>query len=178
MLQQNLPPIIIKQSRGRLVLLLLGCLVFVGLGVWILTLPDSEVGGKGLIAAWIGIPFFGLIGLFAFGRLFSRKPAVVVDLHGITDNASALAAGFIPWANFAGAGIILVKKRKLIVIVLKDTNAYLSSLGPIKRTILKGNLALVGYVVAIPGVTFAMPVEELLATIEQYARATAAWPGQ
>ena len=160
--------VVLPSSWARTLLILLGCLGFVGLSVWIMSLPAHEVSLKVTIAAWVGIPFFGLIGIFALYRLFSNNPALIIDVNGITDNASALSAGFIPWSNFASAAIITIKNQRMIRIDLVNVNGFLTSLGPFKRRVLKMNLAMVGYAVAIPGVSFAMPIEEVLSHINRY----------
>ena len=164
-------PIIIYPSRNRIVLLFLGSIAFVAIGVWMLTLPPGEVGTKGTISAWICIPFFGTTGVFALTRLFSKKPALIIDQSGITDNASGLSAGFIPWSDITGAGIATFQKQKFLGISLRNPQDYLEKASLLKRLLMKSNSSWVGYIVNIPQITLPVAVEDLLAQVNQFKQA-------
>lgn len=161
-------PIVIYPSRSRVLLILLGSIAFVAGSAWMLTLPFQEIGIKGTIAAWLCVPFFGTTGLFALTRLFSNKPALTIDSAGITDNASGLSAGFIPWSDVTGAGIATFQKQKFLGISLRNPEDYLAKASSFKRLLMKTNSSWVGYVVNIPQVTLPVAVEDLLAHVNQY----------
>ncbi|MFK5283176.1 STM3941 family protein, partial [Lacticaseibacillus paracasei] len=84
-----------------------------------------------------------------------------------TDNASVLSAGFIPWSDIAGAGIVTFQEQKFLGISLKDPQKYLVKASFFKRLLMRINSSLVGYVVNIPQGILPVPVEELLAHIER-----------
>jgi hypothetical protein len=155
--------------RGRLALLLCGALVFVAFDCWLLMPPYTNTGFDEFLFAGLGLPFFGLAALFILSRLLSRKPALVIDASGITDNGSLVAAGFIPWSDFADAGIASVGKTRFLGIRLRDPDAYLARSNALKRFLVQINMQLCGYPCNIPVTTLPCTVEELLATVKQHA---------
>ncbi|MDZ7918648.1 STM3941 family protein [Rhodoferax sp.] len=161
-------PTIIYPSRSRAFLNLLGSLTLLAAGSLMLLLPLKEIGITGKVIALLGVAFFGKTGLFALTRLFSNKPAVIIDSVGITDNASALAAGFIPWSDIVSAGIFTFQKQKFLGLSLRNPEEYLAKVSAFKRILMKTNSSWVGYLVTIPQVTLSMPVEELIAHVHQY----------
>ena len=164
----TMAPIVIYPSRSRVFLILLGSITFVAAGTLMLLLSLNEIGITGKIFALLGVAFFGKTGLFALIRLFSNEPALTIDSGGITDNASALSAGFIPWSDIIGAGIFRFQKQKFLGISLRNPEKYLAKASAFKRILMKTNSSLVGYVVTIPQVTLPMPVEDLLTHVDQY----------
>lgn len=137
-----------------------------------LMLPSGEIGIKQTISAWICIPFFGTVGAFALTRLFSKKPALIIDQSGITDNASGLSVGFIPWSDITGTGIATFQKQKLLGISLRNPQEYLEKATILKRLLMKSNSSWVGYVINIPQITLPVAVEDLQVQINQFKNAT------
>lgn len=164
-------PIIIYPSHNRIALLFLGSIAFVAIGIWMVTLSSNEIGIKRTISAWICILFFGTIGVFTLTRLFSKKPALIIDQAGITDYASSLSAGFIPWSDITGAGIATFHKQKFLGISLRNPQDYLEKASLLKRLLMKSNSSWVGYIVNIPQITLPVAVEDLLVQVNQFKQA-------
>ncbi|MDT7515316.1 STM3941 family protein [Rhodoferax mekongensis] len=164
----TMAPFVIYPSRSRVFLILFGSVTFVAAGALMLLLPLNEIGITGKIVALLGVAFFGKTGLFAITRLISNKPALAIDSGGITDHASALSVGFIPWSDIIGAGICTFQKQKFLGISLRNPEEYLAKTSAFKRILMKTNSSWVGYVVVIPQVTISMPVEDLLVHVDKY----------
>lgn len=164
-------PIVIHCSRSQVQTLLRGAIAFIIIGATMILLPDTDIGRIGTIVGWSSVSFFGAVAVYALIRLNSNKPALIIDSKGITDNASGLSAGFIPWSDITGSGIVTFLEQKFIGIALKDPQKYLAKVNPIKRLLMRMNSSMAGYVVCIPQVTFSIPIEEVLAHIEaRYAQ--------
>lgn len=161
-------PVVIYPSRIRVFLILLISITFVAAGTLMLLLPLNEIGITGKIFTLLGVAFSGKTGLFAITRLFSNMPALTIDIGGITDHASALSVGFIPWSDITSAGIFTFQKQKFLGISLRNPEAYLAKVSPFKRVLMKTNSSWVGYVVNIPQVTLSVQIEDLLVHIHQY----------
>lgn len=168
MTHTTVDPIVIYPSRSRVFLILLISIAFVAAGTLMLLLPLNEIRITGKIVALLGVAFFGKTGLFALTRLFSNMPALTIDSGGITDNASALSVGFIPWSDIIRAGIFTFQKQKFLGISLRNPKEYQAKVSPFKRVLMKTNSSWVGYVVNIPQGTLPVPVEDLLVHINQY----------
>lgn len=123
--------IIIKVSKRKLALNLLGSIAFVLIGIWLLTFqPETAnpVLNNPVVkygAAIICIAFFGTIGIFLAKRLADNRPAFVIDESGITDNSSAIAAGFIPWGDITLFPITERAKKIFILIMVNNPEHYL-----------------------------------------------------
>ena len=64
----------------------------------------------------VAIILFGLLAIFLIKKLFDKKPGLVFTSSGIVDNASAVAAGFIPWSEVIGADIFEMQQQKMLII--------------------------------------------------------------
>jgi hypothetical protein len=169
-----LGPIVVYQSRCRLAALLLGSLLFVVLGVLLLARHPASMSAKTTIAAAVGIPFFGACGLFILSRLIWRKPAIIIDNEGLTDQASAASVGFIPWSDIAYAKVVVLtfrsSRQKYLGVSLRNPNNYLAKCGPLARVLLRANAGMSGYVVSIPQAALSVGLEVVLAHIEFFLR--------
>lgn len=169
---------IIELSKRKIVLLLLGAFAFVAAGIWMLTLDDASiqsrrgvndplyVHGLGLVA----IVFFGLCGLYALKKLFDKKPALVFNNSGIVDNVSSVSAGFIPWSEVVGAQIYEIQKQKLLIIKVRDPQAYIARGSLLKQKLNKANYKMVGSPISISANTLAIKFSELVSLFDQYQR--------
>lgn len=93
-------PFVAFNSRKRLVLMLLGCLLFVVGSLWMVGAFGEPPQGRGRRSGlawvgWLGIPFFGALALVAIAKLRDRKPRLVVDEEGIL--WSSWSGETIPW---------------------------------------------------------------------------------
>ncbi|MDP9912316.1 hypothetical protein J2W27_004442 [Variovorax boronicumulans] len=172
-LSRDSPPsrmtsVVVYPSRLRMALMLLGALAFVAGGVWLLMHPFRETRVAGWVVAWASILFFGAAGLFALTRLFSRKPALTIDHTGIVDNASGLAAGFIPWSDVVDAQVFEFQRQRFLGLSLRNPQDYLAQASPLKRLLMKANASLVGFPVNIPEATLSMTVATLLTHINEF----------
>jgi hypothetical protein len=148
---------VVPLSRGKVLLLIAGSIVFVALGFWMFQLDSAWiesqrrfndpmlVHGVGIIA----VVFFGLCGAAAIRKLFDRKPGLVLSSVGILDNSSGASAGLIPWADIEGFDTFVIHKQRLLVIKLVSPEKYVSSGGSFRRALNRANMKMVGSPVAI-----------------------------
>src|SRR5262249_43517214 len=119
--------LIIKFSKKKIVLLIVGSCAFVALGVWMSVdaesiAPDLPIKSR-LLARGIGlvaILFFGLCGAYGMKKLFDKRPGLVLNSSGIIDNSSGLAAGFIPWDEILSAEIFQIYSQKVLIIEVRN----------------------------------------------------------
>ncbi len=130
----------IELSKVKVLLLTLGSLAFVALGAWLISLDSAAIAAQShrspLYVHGIGLAsiiFFGLTGISSFKKLFDTRPGLVLNSSGIVDNSSAVAAGFVPWAEISGAEAIQIRRQRILAIKLKDPQKYIERGNKLKQ---------------------------------------------
>lgn len=157
--------LVVYPSASRMVLLVIGGLGFVGLGVWLLFLPESEQEPGAAIVGYIGIVFFGACAAYGVFRLLVKRPALIVDARGLTDNGSALGVGLLRWDEIATIGEYRFRGQTMLGIVPRNLERVLSRVGPFKRFALRANLRLGAAPLNIPQMVLPVPVGDLVEAI-------------
>jgi len=165
---------IIYLRRGRLVWAALGSVGFVAGGFFLMKHPELENDWLAQVIGAISILFFGAAFFYILSRLIRPKPAVILRSDGIIDQASGLAAGFIPWSEIASVHIATMHYQRFLCLVPSHPDLVLAQQSAAKRTLMQANVGLVGAPVAIPLDYLTMPGDQLLAEVE--ARITQAHP--
>ncbi|MFE0510313.1 STM3941 family protein [Streptomyces sp. NPDC058964] len=152
-------------SVRRALLVALGSAVFVALGIWML-IGHSTL--KATLTGAVAVPFFGLCGCVAIGRLARRRPELELTGDGLTH----AMLGPIAWAEIAAVGIREIKVRsssqRVIELVLHDPGAYLARAPRFARIAGKANLRL-GYSPAtIAATTLPVGVDEVLEAMRRH----------
>jgi hypothetical protein len=171
--------LVIPLSRTKLALLLLIACLFVVAGWWMFDLDAAQIAAQRrynnpLFVHGIGLLglVFGALGAVAIARkLFDTSPGLILDERGLTDNASAMSAGFIPWSDITGIQVQQIHRQRLLNVVLADPEAYLARCKPWKRLLLRGNLRMGASPVAIPSSTLAIGFDELVERVEEHLAA-------
>ena len=176
---------IIERSKAKIVLLILLSCGIVALGVWLFSLDEATirsqrrfdnpmfVHGVGLVTVLI----FGLCGLVGLKMLFDKKPGLIFSSSGIVDNASDVAAGFIPWSEIVGSKILEIQKQKMLVIEVRDPRRYIDRGGALRRALNKSNYKMVGSPIAVAPNTLKINFSQLVSLFDQYQRKYGARPG-
>jgi hypothetical protein len=129
--------------RGKMLLLCIGCFIFVALTpIAILSSTKSGIAGLLFVSVWASanLLFFGSGFLWTLRAVLRpQQPALVISDHGITDNASAFSAGFIPWDAMQSVTV-----GPVVTITIKDFKTNLCHLPPVKRWFQSTNVACFG----------------------------------
>lgn len=122
----------IPLNKRKLVKGLIGSIIFVVLGCWLLIYQpetsnpffDNPLIKYG--AAIASILFFGF-GIFYFSKkVLDKKPGITIDDKGIFDNSSAVSVGLIPWTDFIKTSIVMTMKHEYLVIGVNNPEFYLN----------------------------------------------------
>lgn len=169
----------IELSKAKMILLLLGAIVFVAAGLWMFSLnPETirEAHKNPLFVHGVGIAamvFFGLCVLAALRKLFDKRPGLVLNSSGIIENSSSVSAGFIPWSEIVGAEIFQVHRQKMLIIKVINPEAYIERGNALKRLANRANYKMCGSPIAITSNTLKISFPELLSIFERYHRSYA-----
>ena len=180
---------IIELSKTKLVLLILGSCAFVVAGAWLLSVDAADIRtGRSFrfffndplvvrIAGVASILLFGLGGLYGLKKLFDKRPGLILNSSGIVDNASAVAAGFIPWSEVLGSGVLEIQKQKMLIIGVRDPQKYIARGSALKRSLNNANYKMSGSPISISSVTLKIDFSELVSLFNRYHQKYGTGPG-
>ncbi|MDO4794566.1 MAG: STM3941 family protein [Brachymonas sp.] len=182
-----LPPRAIALSKTKLLLLLLLACLFVAVGVWMVQLDPAEIAARGRYKSpWLAhgagmgsIVCFGAFALFFVKKLFDTKPGLLLTARGIDENASLLAAGFVPWSDIAGFDVYHMQGQRVLVVMLHDPNKYITaSRNPLVRKMRQASTRMCGSPVALSANALQIGFDELHELCRQYHKQYGAAQGR
>ena len=127
-----MPEFRLYKSPKKALKLLLGCAVFVGLGVLMLRDPTTPKG-----AAWAGIVFFGLGLPLAIYQLLDRRPQIIINELGVFDRTAH--RDFINWEIIQDAYLSGVHKQPFLCLVVDEAFEPSRSKGKFRRGVARLN---------------------------------------
>src|SRR4051812_22343719 len=101
----NSDQIEIRLSKRKLILMLIGSIIFVVLGVSCVINPEKYhsimFNNPSLIfvTGIASIIFFAICAIAFIIKFGDKRPGLIISDKGIFDNSSGVIAGFIPWSD-------------------------------------------------------------------------------
>jgi len=158
----------IPLSKKKILLLLLGAIVFVGLGIWYIVIPDQVVSVQYRnpefirIAGIASFVFFGICAVFIAKKLFDKKIGLIIDESGITDNTNGTSIGLIEWSDITGIEVIQIMSTKILMIQTNKPYKYIDKgKNKISKRAMKANLKLYGSPISITSSSLKIKFSEL-----------------
>jgi hypothetical protein len=111
-----------RVSRLRTGVLIAGAIGFVAACLWILSLPASEISEMAVIAAYVGIPFFGVCAIVGARQLFRTEPVLQIDENGILWRR--WSDEVIPWSAIRGMSILEIRRQRSLTLKLVEPERY------------------------------------------------------
>lgn len=169
---------IIYLRKVKVILLILGAIIFVALGAWFLSLDPQDIESSRrfnnpILIYGIGISsivFSGLCGFVGIKKLFDKSPGQILNSEGILDNSSGLSAGIIPWSEVVDIGQYQVQKQKFVSIYVQDPEKYVNTGNALKRMANRANMKMCGTPINISANSLKIGYDELLETIQNHYR--------
>ncbi|MGA9334703.1 MAG: STM3941 family protein [Rudaea sp.] len=194
---------VIALSKAKLVALVIGALTMAAGGLWIAALDQASLlknapfGGHVFpfnnptamhVVAIVGIAFFGACALFGVFKCFDHKPGLVLNAAGFTDNASGVAAGFVPWtqvkavlerdvklSNDYNPSISLkhgftyrTRRIRFLIVQVHHPERYIDRGNVFKRVLNRINANMVGSPICITSSVLKIDFDELLTVFKSY----------
>ena len=122
----------IQLSKIKLVLAIVGSLIFVGLGLWFVISPPGPQHFHRyspttmLVAGYASIIFFGLCALILIRKLPDNRPGLIIDDEGITDNSSGISSGKVLWSDISNISLIEIRNQRLILLLVNNPYDYIN----------------------------------------------------
>lgn len=126
-----MPTIEIPLSKKKLLLIVLGALLFMALGLTFILYPEPftrRLLGSTLLVQLLGgvcLLLFALFGITAVQKLISKKIGLRIDEDGITDHSHANSVGLIPWRDIEGFDLVQVYSTKTIMVRVGNPDQYI-----------------------------------------------------
>ena len=122
----------IKLDKRKLIFMIIGSLIFIGLGTWLLiktpttsiSLFNNPIFIK--IAGILSILFFGLCLIFLLKKLSDKKPGLIISHTGIHDNSSGISVGNISWNDIIEIRLTKVFNQKFLMIIVINPEYYIN----------------------------------------------------
>ncbi|UBM60047.1 hypothetical protein LAG90_05230 [Marinilongibacter aquaticus] len=158
----------IELSKRKLIVLLIGAIIFVTFGSFGSKFPESFVStlfrNPELIrvSSIAAVCFFGTVSIFLVKKIFDKKPGLVVDEQGITDNTSATSVGPIEWRD-----IIRIEKKEValtrfLLLHINNPEKYIQRINNIfSRRTAQMNFKMYGTPISIVSNSLKIDFEEL-----------------
>lgn len=128
--------LVLRNSRWRYGVFLLGSLVFVAAGVF-------SVFAEGRVGAWIGwssILFFGGCSLVFVQQIIDTRTRLELNERGIFDRT--LGVGLIPWSDVESAYVLTIHQQSFVCLQLRNEDEWVDRLGATQRRLMGANRAL------------------------------------
>lgn len=102
-----------------------------------------------LVAAPVGVLFFGACSVLALALALGPERALVVGPRGLRDTTSPAAVGDVAWDEIREWRIADLHGQPVLYVVLHDPEAVLRRVGPVRRLVGRVNLRISGTPVCV-----------------------------
>jgi hypothetical protein len=137
----------IYTSKKKSTFMLVGSILFVALGVWILSKPDNYnawIAGNLIIAYGIGLVtviFFGFGIIIGIKRIIKSEIAIIIDSKGLNVDPKNSLTKFIEWKDILGFKEIKIQSQRIIIIKVSNPNHWIEKeTRVIRKKIMQFNL--------------------------------------
>jgi hypothetical protein len=165
--------LVIRLSKSKLVLLILGAVAFVGASVWIWSISEIQTRFDPLFVKAIavaGVSFFGLCAIYGCFKVFDFRPGLIIDDQGIVDNSSAVAAGRILWHEVIGLKVSEIARQRFITIEVVDPKRFVDRGSFLSRMLNAANTKMTGSPINISSNTLCIEFDDLVQALTEAFR--------
>lgn len=142
----------IQISKTKVLLLILGCLTFVVLSLWLWNISDHQVRRSPTmmkIVSILGVSFFGLGLVVGAKKLFDKRPGLIVNDSGIQNNLGIGKGLFVSWKNMDRIEIVRIKSTQLLLIFVNNADEIINAESKWKQKIMRYSLKSFGTPISI-----------------------------
>ncbi|WP_242009084.1 STM3941 family protein [Robertkochia solimangrovi] len=159
-------------SRNKILLQILGCILFVSLGIHFILNPEvymrGILGKKPVIitAGIAAVLFFGLCLIFIVKKLFDKNAGLIIDEKGITDNSNATSVGLIAWEDITEIHTLEIVKTRMLILETDKPEKYIErAKGMVAKRAMKTNYESYGSPISIISTTLKINFRDLEKTV-------------
>ncbi len=120
-----------------------------------------------VVFGYILLAIAGLVLLVYLIKLSDRKPALIIDDEGITDNSSGVAAGKILWSDIRRVSTETVSGQQFIMVEVKNPQQYIKAQkNPLKKSMMTLNHSLYKTPIHITAMGMKVKFDDLYKAVE------------
>jgi hypothetical protein len=133
-------------SKRKLFFAFIGSTIFVLLGIQFIQKPEKYISfvfrNAELIriVGFASIIFFGLCLIYILFKSFDKKPGLIINQNGITDNSHFCSVGLINWSQIIGIRTQQVMSTKFLLIDVSNPEDFIQKSSSFKAWLMKTNL--------------------------------------
>jgi len=137
-------------SKKKIIFAFIGSAIFVALGILFILNPEKFVSAVFRnvyfirIAGFACIIFFSLCLIYISFKFFDKKPGLLINQNGITDNLNFSSIGLIKWSEIIAIRSQQVMSTKFILIDVSNPAAFIPTNSKFKASLMKANLRMYG----------------------------------
>jgi hypothetical protein len=157
----------IALSKKKLIFAFIGSIIFVALGIQFILKPESYISSSHrnaeliVIVGYASLIFFGICLIYIFYKAFDKKPGLIVNENGITDNSNFASVGLIEWSEIIGIRTEQVMSTKFILIDVLNPEKFIQKSSKFKASLMKANLKMYGTPLSITSNTLRYNFDEM-----------------
>ena len=151
-------------SKRKIILLFFGAIIFGILSYWLWTIADTQTHYPTIYIQFVsilGIVLFGLGVIFAPIKLFDKRPGLIITDEGIQDNRGVSSGRFYPWLNITGFKTVSIKRTKLLLIFMDNTEEIINRESTWKQKVMRFSQSTYGTPISIGSGTLKCNFDEL-----------------
>jgi hypothetical protein len=171
-----LPDLEIHSSKLKLVrTLIIGCL-FVVLGYYLFNEDAAQIESQHRFNSPVLVHSVGLVSMVFFGAavvlilrsLFISAPMLVVNGNGIRYGQSPFPVTWVSWSDVAGFEARELHRQKLLYVLLRDRDRYVSQLRPWRQFVARLSRSLGPSPIVLSASTLQIDFDKLSAMLGDY----------
>ncbi|RDW20853.1 hypothetical protein CWR48_04400 [Oceanobacillus arenosus] len=147
-----------------MIILAVFCLVFVAVGIFILSVPFNEPMWP-MVIGILTIAVFGLCFLYYVKVIVIREPAVVITKEGIIDQSSYIGAGLVRWEDIEAIDLVNFSGQVFLGIFTFDSELIINRSSGMEKLFNQLNKRLLPSQVNIPVNNLACSADDLVNAI-------------
>ncbi|GAB3931138.1 STM3941 family protein [Mucilaginibacter myungsuensis] len=161
----------IPLSKVKIVLLILGSIIFVALGVWLWSIADVQTRRPPIIAKMVGgacVIFFGACLGIGVKTFFDKRPGLIINEDGLQIFSSFSKSTFVSWEHITGMGEMIVHRTKLVLIFIDNVEEVIAAQqNKWSQKLMRANANMSGTPVSISSNVLKISHKELMNTLEK-----------
>lgn len=157
----------IPLSKTKLIFAFIGSVIFIVLGREFILKPEKYVSfiirSAELIAVvgYASVIFSGLCLIYIFYKAFDKKPGLIVNGNGITDNSNFTSVGLIEWSEIIGIRTQQFMSNRFLLIDVLNPEKFIQNSSKFKASLMKENLKMYGTPISITSNSLRYNFDEL-----------------
>jgi len=135
-------------SKKNFFFAFIGSTIFILLGTQFILKPEKYISFifRNIelirIAGFASLIFFGLCLIYILFKAFDKKPGLIINQNGITDNSNFSSVGLIKWSEITRIRTQQIMSTKFLLIDVSNPEEYIQKSSSLKAWLLKTNLKL------------------------------------